>query len=135
MHETKEKKFACSNCESKFKTVTELNHHEKRIHCDTDDVVECHVCGKGFTRVEQMLVHKLSHSDPRDFIKCDICGKLYSCQMKLDKHQRLCHFKRPATLNNPVILSTLGSEDRIKCDICAKEMLKSSLRVHMKNHI
>ena len=77
---------------------------------------KCNLCGKGFTDPTPLRQHTLRHkADPsiRPF-KCHLCDLSYMLELHLKAHIVRVH-----------------ETEKIKCDLCNKELGKTSLDIHM----
>lgn len=88
-----QKKFQCTECESRFKSNVELVLHSY-THTD-DKPVACEQCGKKFIRNYQLHNHmNRYHLNIRPF-SCDICGKSFVRAGELKKHKNVHTDDRP----------------------------------------
>ena len=79
--------------------------------------VECDICGKVFSKLENLKSHQKMHSDKKPF-KCGFCGKSFRAQNNMEKHQ----FQHV--------------DEKMKCNVCEKTFHnKYSLKAHEKIHM
>ena len=101
----------CSTCSKTFRTLDQLNLHEKRhkkqkLKCDSCDIVckypsdlkiherthtgenpyQCHICDKWFRFHSSWRKHQLSHVE--NSFNCKICGKTFKSKDGKSIHER-----------------------------------------------
>ena len=127
-HHTKRSKpeFPCSQCEKKYSSKCQLNHHIKSAH-----VLEpspCEICGKIFDNPTKLTAHfKTMHSAKKPERKpkrknksdwtCPICSKVVIADNKWSHLQ-------------------VHKEPKFTCDICGKKIrTKNNFDQHMNIHM
>lgn len=146
---SKERPFACSLCERRFKRSAEVAAHMKNRHrkerdhiCDVcnygsnnKSVVErhrrrhfnqftlqCDVCGWGCYSSVQLKEHQNLHTGATPF-ECDVCGKGFATKGRLKYHKETKH-------QDPAHKSM-----RPQCELCGKSFsFQQSLVLHLKSH-
>ena len=103
----------CEKCGKKFKDKTSLRLHMRNMH--NQDPIPCPSCDKKFTKVSQLITHKMKEHKPQ--LQCEHCDYQTYNPAHLRVHQ-VKHFK-----------------PTFKCSYCEK-MLKTqkNLHVHEREH-
>ncbi|XP_036364671.1 zinc finger protein OZF-like [Octopus sinensis] len=90
--------------------LSEAIHNMERSH-------SCDICGKGFTRYDNLERHRLSHRVDKPF-RCDTCGKSFSQKSHLKQHKVIHTGVKP-----------------FKCHLCGSAFSQNgNLTRHMKTH-
>jgi len=129
----------CGQCGKQVKKHF-LKKHIQDAH---NPKVKCSQCGKQVKK-RQLRQHIQDAHNPK--VKCSFCGKVYSerslkvhkCKARFRsqgvKYEVLGKEKRKDYLRNRVGSTQEGTKSKVKCDLCQKEILKSNLARHKKNH-
>ena len=125
-----EPKFMCTLCGKKLMTQRKLLAHE-REHGGTIDT--CDICGKGFTMVNALAIHKAQmhkkNANPEEIHCCDKCGKQYGNKGSLDRHIKNVHGEpikckhcEFSTSSKTVFArhQETHGDPKYKCSICGK---------------
>ena len=106
--------FPCEKCDKQFKSSQGLRKHTETIH--DQKIIEKHTCDLCGKEVNCLKSHKdRFHSDTK--FPCNTCGKIFSTIYDMKTHSKQMHVNK----------------DRIKCDVCKKEIIgKSNFLCHMK---
>ncbi|XP_074066606.1 zinc finger and BTB domain-containing protein 46 isoform X1 [Macrotis lagotis] len=83
-------RFQCSRCPASFTLKSNMDRHEKTIHCNHKKM-QCSCCLKLFRDKTDLNRHLLSvHSRERSFM-CLFCGKGFGTQKNLTTHVKVCY--------------------------------------------
>ena len=124
------KQHKCGHCEATFNRAFNLKRHLRTQHKNGDQDSVCDICGKSFSREDNMIRHRKSHFGGDGNIintrpvslKCDKCFKTFKRSYHLKRHQREQH--RDGTVS-------------YQCETCDRvfqrpDHLKNHLKVHLK---
>ena len=111
--QSKDKNYACDQCDKKFLSPQGLTRHKTNMH-ETNDQMEklsCEICQEKFSNKSELRAHKKSHAPDKHH--CDQCGKAFKTIQTLNAHCKSVH-----------------SEIVHPCDICglmcaSKKLLKA----------
>ncbi|KAJ3027753.1 UNVERIFIED_CONTAM: hypothetical protein HDU68_003198 [Siphonaria sp. JEL0065] len=87
-------KFACSNCNKRFKIEKEFGKHFTKVHASnvkhicTTTTTNGHQCGQTFDLMKDLTQHK-KHAHPGKF-SCVRCSRLFTRQGDLSNHMAQC---------------------------------------------
>ncbi|XP_030068771.1 zinc finger and BTB domain-containing protein 46 isoform X2 [Microcaecilia unicolor] len=82
-------RFQCSKCPASFTLKSNMDRHEKTIHCNGKKM-QCSHCHKLFRDKTDLNRHLVSvHSNERSFL-CIFCGKGFGTQKNLTTHMKVC---------------------------------------------
>ena len=142
---TDDKIFLCSQCDSIFQTVTELNDHRVALHNDT--LFFCSKCNGSFDSKEDLEAHE-NTSHKRKKYKCSLCVKSFPSKSQLNSHT-LIH-KKPHKCKKCGVrfLTELELKSHFKihtgqttfdCSVCnktfkANHLLVQHVRTHTEQH-
>lgn len=111
---TKEKKYACSLCNCKYRRIDNLTAHMKKHERGPEVVRPIRIAN--VVTVDPL---EIDQEDKKTFL-CSLCPRRYSSASGLQHHQR-------SHSNGPL--------KQFKCDTCDKTFTQSaSLRTHLKIH-
>ncbi|XP_055612691.1 zinc finger protein 271-like [Uranotaenia lowii] len=163
------KKFICTFCNQKFMWQTSLNKHAQSMHkpsrplkllteyrptvADKSKAHICHICQKGFQRLEHLERHVKIHMPSEKKFECVQCHKKFNRKDNLRSHMKI-HNKDPEEVDNkqPQLCVYCGrgfsnssnlivhmrrhtGDKPYKCDICDKGFPRSSdLQCHRRTH-
>ncbi|XP_043937290.1 zinc finger protein 91-like isoform X2 [Protopterus annectens] len=132
----------CTVCMKQCKTVNELLEH---VYLHTvERSLQCPDCGKGFTHLGLLKVHKQDHL--KNSLKCTECGKSFTYRSSLSRHRRMhkegrrfqctdCGRSFTRLDNLAVHKRNHAREKTFKCSICNKSFrYKATLAGHMVLH-
>ena len=106
----------------------------------------CDICGKGFSRADNLERHKASHLQSAKLYTCDVCWKSFSRRSYLKLHQRIHSGERPfgcdvcgyAFSRHDHLVIHLRTHQGLKlfnCDLCGKAFSRRYyLKVHRRIH-
>ncbi|GAB1604199.1 zinc finger protein 436-like [Argonauta hians] len=106
---------------------------------------KCDICGKVFSRRDNMERHKNRHLH-REMFPCDLCGQAYSQKSYLKLHKRIHSGERPFgcnicghafSRNDHLVIHIRGHQGLklFKCEACGKAFSRRSyLTVHERIH-
>ena len=115
---TKNKAFKCEHCHKNISTKDNMRKHIDSVHKKLRKH-KCSFCEKAFTDPTPLKQHLERHkADPsvRPF-KCHLCAKAFMLEVHLKGHILVVH-----------------ESEKVKCDICNKELVKKSLTSHMSSY-
>lgn len=119
----------CDDCPKKFRRYSNLIQHRNRYHLNLKPDQKDYVCqcGEVFHTKAKFLWHKEIHDKkPKG---CPYCRERFIHQNSLTGHVRLSHPEKFWNYRN------LGStRSTVKCPICHKMLLKSSIKQHITIH-
>lgn len=114
-NENIEKKYECDICQSKFKQMNYLRHHQIKVH--GWNLYPCGFCELSFLTVRDCANHVKMHGEEKPYC-CDVCGRRYVLRESLNRHYKV------HDVNKAYI-----------CDICGKAFAeKISLTRHQHIH-
>ena len=138
---TKQRKFSCTACNSRFDKQKDLNEHFRTLH----PAVKCDMCEKCFDTPAAMIHHKYKHYD--FMCECEICGRGFQFMSQLLEYKRVhqvqgdwvcfrpkCgkRFKQESDLNAHLV--SHGKKEYV-CDKCPyKNTDPRNLRAHKRRH-
>lgn len=99
VHESSCNSHECPICKYIFKTAFKLDSHIKG-HFQAPDFI-CEECGKGFSKKENLKLHRNMHNNEKESYSCDLCAKVFKYKENLKRHFKLHETDR-----------------RFKCDQC-----------------
>lgn len=99
VHDSNGNSHECLLCNYILKTAQKLDSHMK-AHFQAPDFI-CELCGKGFSKKENLKLHKNMHANKNNSYSCDLCAKVFKYKENLKRHFKL-HL----------------SDRRFKCDQC-----------------
>uniref|UniRef100_A0A1B6G5Y2 C2H2-type domain-containing protein n=1 Tax=Cuerna arida TaxID=1464854 RepID=A0A1B6G5Y2_9HEMI len=112
-----EKNICCSECEKRFKYLSDLTAHF-RVHSGEKPFV-CETCKKSFTQKSHLTRHKSIHEKNSNKFKCNVCKMKFRLKAYLTVH-----------------LNTHNPQKSHKCEQCgAKFNHRSNLNTHKKIHL
>ena len=148
---TKERKFGsdkvkCEQCGKRMMKKSLLTH-KRRVHNYV--TVKCGQCGKQI-KTHSLKQHIQDVHKPN--VKCNFCGIVCSgryLRVHIDrfhkgadrsrsqgvKCEELGKENRKDCLRKQVAPVQKGTKNKVKCDVCQKEMLRSNLARHKKNSL
>nr|XP_033819180.1 zinc finger and BTB domain-containing protein 46 isoform X2 [Geotrypetes seraphini] len=92
-------RFQCSKCPASFTLKSNMDRHEKTIHCNGKKM-QCSYCHKLFRDKTDLNRHLVSvHSNDRSFL-CILCGKGFGTRKNLTTHMKVCYLNLGS--NHPV---------------------------------
>ena len=108
--------FKCDNCETSFKSKTNLRKHIEAVH-EGKKPNKCEFCDAAFYRKVHLTRHVTSFHEGRKHYKCNICVDSFTSRRSLEGHLSLVH----------------DGQKPFKCDRCdAGFMGKYNLKLHIK---
>lgn len=96
------KRHACSICEWKFYSKSELKDH--MIRHSGDRKYQCNVCKKFYTRKYTLTEHMRIHENDRRFV-CSACGASFVQKCSLKHHIKVNH---PSLKQNDMLINKLS---------------------------
>ncbi|XP_070497893.1 zinc finger protein 60-like [Chironomus tepperi] len=149
------KKYKCEICNKIVSSKNQLNQHKKYYH-ENPESFECEICGKKFCQKSNLKSHQKNHTKNRlKSLKCQRCDYATddkrSFKFHLQFHEK--QDKKFAAMKNPLKcekcptfcknkmalydhMRAVHPKESFQCDLCAKFIkVKSSLRIHINNHI
>jgi KRAB domain-containing zinc finger protein len=90
--QTVEHRYCCDVCSKEFSRMSDLVRH-KLIH-NSERPYCCGVCSKVFNHKGHLTTHKRLHSGDRPYC-CDVCSKAYTTNSGLVVHKRSHSGERP----------------------------------------
>ena len=172
--EGEKKEYPCNLCEKSYKCIRYLKVHEKlhseKFKCEfcgvsvtTKDALErhinnkhkgpypCEICGKLFSSIKALGLHKSHHGKIKptkkiEIFQCSLCEKEFKGKFRLKEHMNCHSSEKPHTcdicgasfshkeyfIRHRKIHS---EEEPYSCDICGKAFkLAQYLAIHKKTH-
>ena len=150
IHEGQKDK-TCNLCAKTLFSQTKLEKHLEIPHDH-----KCIMCEKSFPSVPKLKKHNHEiHQSEKELLKCELCGKVFAYS---SLKQRRFYLKKHITVTHPyeksiLLVEKLGKHNHevhqnktklqsekelIKCDICGKFFMRSSLKKQkhsLNNHI
>ena len=138
-------KLTCDVCHCTLKGSKALEKHKQDQHSEeSQDLVDCDICGKTLLSRTYQRHLKRQHSD-NSIVKCDLCFKEFPRQANLNVHIRTVHSdierkKMKCEKCEQSFLTKSGlkfhfarvhDEKRYPCDLCDKTFTQVN---HMKDH-
>lgn len=124
--------FTCDKCGSQLANRKSFNVHILKHGKET---MFCDSCPKFFKQKHYLRIHvETEHLKLRSF-KCNVCTYSAASNKNLSRHVKSHGEKTECNkCYKPVtdIKSHLKSHVKVKCSICSLDMLKSSLKRHIK---
>lgn len=116
---THDKSLACETCNKKFSIRELLKDHQLQhrhgIHATPlTETFDCVKCDKSFPIKSYLRKHQQNVHDEVE-AKCDVCGKTFKNKISMRNH-------------------TLFFHKKVKCSVCSKMFLQSSMPSHLQWH-
>ena len=86
----------CAQCGDTFQRSAELKRHAALVHGAPPAPVLCEVCGRSFSKRDNLTEHRATHDTEKRFA-CSACDKRFTTKRYLTKHMRT-HERRAAVL-------------------------------------
>ncbi|XP_038606131.1 zinc finger and BTB domain-containing protein 46 isoform X1 [Tachyglossus aculeatus] len=103
-------RFQCSKCPASFTLKSNMDRHEKTIHCNHKKM-QCPHCFKLFRDKTDLNRHLLSvHSSERSFM-CLFCGKGFGTQKNLSTHVKVCYMGTSQPVEDELLDSVETDEE------------------------
>ncbi|XP_057668943.1 zinc finger protein OZF-like [Diorhabda carinulata] len=142
-----EKEYVCSYCDEKFSNIARYRNHRQRELLKRRPKKICHICSKEVVS-NRLKEHLISHSNKKPF-SCDICGKKFSRKENLSRHKyvhtevkpHMCHICGKGFIQAPSLTDHLRTHNDIApfvSQYCGrkftnKQAFERHLKLHMKN--
>jgi len=144
---THTKPFGCKDCDKRFGTKKQLNHHRLIKH-ENPNAFQCKVCNKNLSNKHSLKKHLETHEEnPEKPFKCLKCPKAFRSKKELKNHLQQIHsdskpfacdlcpkkFAIPDQIREHVKIHR--KEKLFKCEVCSKGFThKYSFKIHMESH-
>lgn len=147
-----ERRYECTDCGHKFKSVIRLKLHGRTEHRYDDQSgyrkkteIVCELCGKIFKNKLNFITHIRKHNNDRQFA-CEFCDKAFLSKNTLDNHTfihtgvkrfecTMCDGKFAMKGQLTVHMLTHTGERPHKCKLCDSSFTQTGhLRYHMLTH-
>ncbi|XP_028926266.1 zinc finger and BTB domain-containing protein 46 isoform X1 [Ornithorhynchus anatinus] len=103
-------RFRCSKCPASFTLKSNMDRHEKTIHCNHKKM-QCPHCLKLFRDKTDLNRHLMSvHSSERSFM-CLFCGKGFGTQKNLTTHIKVCYMGTSQPVEDELLDSVETDEE------------------------
>uniref|UniRef100_A0A8C5JEK9 C2H2-type domain-containing protein n=1 Tax=Junco hyemalis TaxID=40217 RepID=A0A8C5JEK9_JUNHY len=113
--------FQCSKCPASFTLKSNMERHEKTIHCHCKKM-QCPHCAKLFRDKTDLKRHLLSvHSSERALL-CLCCGKGFGTQKSLSGHLKMC------SLGSAHLAGSCSQPGVLLFQLCSSSALKGRER-------
>ncbi|KAL5274738.1 hypothetical protein ACFFRR_001045 [Megaselia abdita] len=138
-------RYLCPKCNDGFDHQKDLYLHAAEIH--EEFTLTCKKCGKRFSRIEEMKLHRLSHiekpSHGNDF-DCKVCGRKFTSRKGAEYHAEVKHLSLnyeclycsknyPSAINLNRHINQQHSNVRMHfCSLCDRDF---STLDHLKKHV
>ncbi|KAG8226353.1 hypothetical protein J437_LFUL010492 [Ladona fulva] len=108
----RDSRFKCPTCMEKFLTSVDFTNHVRTVH-----PLECSMCGKQFSRQQNLRLHLKRHLSVRPY-KCTQCDKAFVTNQKMEEH-----------------LNSHTGRTPFQCPLCPRAFRRhSNLIQHRKHH-
>ncbi|XP_075153864.1 transcription factor grauzone-like [Haematobia irritans] len=135
----------CKTCNRRYKTLAELEEHNKEP-CEGGRM--CDICAKVIFGPSAFKRHQLEHEEGRAREQCDLCGSWHKDKYALRKHKRrhmqpktphVCDICNKVSPSRDAMEShkkyAHRSERTFECEFCKKRFKRPrSLREHLSTH-
>ena len=108
--------FPCNTCDKVCDSKDSLRQHERYVHCEDWQKLNCHLCETKFATTNRLNRHLDNVHKLKPKLKCEICAKRFS-KDDLKRHMENVH----------------ASNAEVNCDHCMEKLSVKSVRSHMRD--
>ena len=128
-HSCGNEEFKCIKCSFKTNNKKRLTQHNRIMHKNNQETINCSFCNKAFRNERFKMNHEAKNHGCK--FKCKHCGKVFQNLRSLDSHSNKIHSNIRRTRKKRV---TRKVRKEHKCSFCNyKTYSKTNFNFHLKN--